>query len=185
MSAVAQKLITAEEFFRMPQSADGSKQELVHGEIATMPPTGYRHGHVELTIGSILLQFVKANALGSVTVESGVRTERDPDTVRGPDVSFWSVERIPFSEKPVGYPDVAADLCVKIVSPHDCLSQLRSKAAEYLTHGVRMVWIVDPEDQTVTIYRRPGEGRVLSDDAEISGEDVLPGFRSRIGEFFK
>ena len=48
-----------------------------------------------------------------------------------------------------------------------------------------MVWIVDPDDQTVTIYRKPGEGRVLSDDAEITGEDVIPGFSCRIAEFFK
>jgi Uma2 family endonuclease len=185
VSTVAQKLITADEFFRMPEPADGSKQELVHGEIVTMPPTGYRHGDVQLAIGSILRKYVKENTLGTVTVESGVRTERDPDSVRGPDVSFWSAERIPLSEKPVGYPDVAADLCVEVVSPSDRISHLRKKAAEYLNCGVRMVWIADPEDQTVTIYRQPGEGRVLSDDAEITGEDVLPGFRCRIGEFFK
>jgi Uma2 family endonuclease len=185
VSTVAQKLITADEFFRMPEPADGSKQELVHGEIVTMPPTGCRHADVQLAIGSILRKYVKENALGTVTVESGVRTERDPDSVRGPDVSFWSAERIPLNEKPVGYPNVAADLCVEFVSPSDRISQLRKKATEYLNCGVRMVWIADPEDQTVTIYRQPGEGRVLSDDAEITGEDVLPGFRCRIGEIFK
>ena len=185
VSTVAQKQITADEFFGMPEPADGSKQELVHGEIVTMPPTGYRHGQVQLKIGSILLSFVSARGVGGVTVESGVRTERDPDSVRGPDVSYWSAERVPLSEKPIGYPDAPADLCVEVVSPSDRLSHLRKKAAEYLNCGVRVVWIADPEDQTVTIYRQPGEGRVLSDDAEITGEDVLPGFRCRIGEFFK
>jgi Uma2 family endonuclease len=185
MSTVAHKLITADEFFRMPDPPDGSKQELVQGEIVTMPPPSFQHGDVQLAIGSILRQFVKAHSLGTVTVESGVRTERDPDSVRGPDVAFWSKERIPLNEKPVGYPEVAADLCVEVVSPSDRISQLRRKATEYLNHGVRMVWIADPEDQTVTIYRQPGDGRVLSDNAEITGEDVLPGFQCKIGEFFK
>jgi Uma2 family endonuclease len=185
MSTVAQKPITAEEFLRMPYPPDGSKQELVQGEIVTMPPTGFRHGQVQLTIGSILLGFVRANQCGSVTVESGVLTERDPDTVRGPNVAFWSAERVPLSDQPSGYPDVPADLCVEVVSPHDRKSDLRRKAAEYLAHGVRMVWIADPDDQTVTIYRQPDEGRVLSDTAEITGDDVLPGFRCRVAEFFR
>ena len=184
MSTVAQKLITADEFFRMPEPRDGAKQELVQGEIVSMPPTGYRHGDVQ---GNIYLQiklFLKSHPIGNVVVESGVRTERDPDSVRGPDVSYWSAERVSLSEKPIGYPEVPADLCVEVVSPSDRISQLRKKATEYLKCGVRMVWIADPEDQTVTIYRQPGEGRVLSDHAEITGEDVLPGFRCRIGEFF-
>ncbi len=60
-----------------------------------------------------------------------------------------------------------------------------SKAAEYLAHGVRLVWIADPEDQTVTIDRQPDEGRALSDAAEITGDDVLPGFRCRGADFFR
>lgn len=185
MSTVAQKLISADEFFRMPEPPDGSKQELVQGEIVTKPPTGYRHGNVQLAIGSILRQFVLAHSLGGVAVESGVRTERDPDTVRGPDVAFWSAERIPLKEKPTGYPEVAADLCIEIFSPSDRVAQVRKKVGEYLQNGVSMVWIVDPADETVTIYRQPGEGRLLSDNAEITGDDVLPGFRCAIGEFFK
>lgn len=185
MSTVAQKLITADEFLRMPEPPNGSKQELVQGEIVTMPPPGYRHGDVQGCIYLQLKLFLRQYPIGNVTIETGVRTELDPDTVRGPDVAYWSAERIPLNEKPIGYPEVAADLCVEVVSPSDRVSQLRKKAAEYLEHGVRMVWIVDPEDQTVTIYRQPGDGRLLSDDAEITGEDVLPGFLCRIGEFFK
>lgn len=185
MSTIAQKPITADEFLRMPDPADGSRQELVQGEIVTMPPTGFRHGRVQHRIDLLLGKFLEEHPIGAVTIESGVRTERELDTVRGPDVAFWSAERIPLTQEPVGYPDVAADLCVEVVSPHDRQSELRRKAAEYLTHGVRMVWIVDPEDQTVTVYRKPGDGRLLSDDAEITGEDVLPGFQCRIGEFFR
>jgi Uma2 family endonuclease len=184
MSVVAQKLITADEFFGMPEPPDGSKQELVKGVIITMTAPGFRQGDIQVAIGAILRQFVRANKLGRITVESGVRTDRNPDSVRGPDVAFWSAERLPFDQNPVGYPELAADLCVQVRSPSYRMAELRCKATEYLTNNVRIVWIVDPEDQTVTVYRRPGEGRVLSDDAVISGEDVLPGFSCRIAEFF-
>jgi Uma2 family endonuclease len=185
MSAVAQKLITADEFFQMPDPTDGSKQELVKGVIVTMPPPGFRHGDVQLAIGSMLRQFARANRLGRVTTESGVRTDRNPDSVRGPDVAFWSYERLPADQNPVGYPQVAADLCVEVRSPGESTRSLRLKAREYLDRGVRMVWIVDPEDQMVSVYRQPGEGRVLSEEATLTGEDVLPEFSCRVAEFFE
>jgi Uma2 family endonuclease len=185
MSAVAQRLITADEFFQMPQPADGSKQELIKGVIVTMPPPGFQHGSIQLAIGSLLRQFVRATGVGRVAVESGVRTDRDPDSVRGPDVSFWSAGRLPLDERPIGYPQVPADLCVEVRSPDQSRRALREKAAEYLRTGVRMVWIVDPDDQTVTVYRKAGEGREFSGDVALSGEDVLPGFQCRVTEFFE
>jgi Uma2 family endonuclease len=100
-------------------------------------------------------------------------------------VSFWSAERLPLDQTPVGYPNVAADLCVEVRSPDQSRRKLREKAGEYLRTGVRMVWVVDPDDQTVTVYRQPGEGREFSGDAAISGEDVLPGFQCRVAEFFE
>ncbi len=185
MSAVAQKLITADEFFLLPDPPDGSKQELVKGVIVTMPGPGFRHDDIQLTVGSLLRTHAKANKLGRVTVESGVRTDRKPDTVRGPDVAFWSYERLPADQRPVGYPEVAADLCVEVVSPSNRMADLRRKAREYLFNDVRMVWIVDPDDQTVTVYRQPDEGRILSGDAVLTGEDVLPGFSVRATELFE
>jgi Uma2 family endonuclease len=185
MATAPAKLLTAEEFFRLPDPPDGSKQELVRGEVVTMPPPGFRHGDVQLTVGSLLRQFVRSNRIGRVTVESGVITEDDPDTVRGPDVSFWSYERLPADQTPVGYPEVAADLCVEIRSPSNTARKLNEKAGEYLGRGVRMVWVVDPEARTVTVFRKPDEGRLLLENAVVTGEDVLPNFSCRVAEFFE
>jgi Uma2 family endonuclease len=185
MSAVAQKLITAEEFARMPDPPDGSKQELVKGVIVTMAPPNFQHGQVQLNIGALLRQHVRPAGLGRVTVETGLVTERDPDTVRGPDVAFWSADRLPLDQTPDVYPDVAADLCVEVLSPSNTVRGINAKIREYFTRGVRMVWIVDPDERTVTVYRRPGEGRVLWEDATITGEEVLPGFSCRVAEFFE
>jgi Uma2 family endonuclease len=184
MSTVAKKLITAEEFRLMPDPPDGSKQELVRGEIITMPAPGFRHGLRQGRAFVLLDSYARTTKRGRVTVESGVVTEEDPDTVRGPDVSFWSFERLPAEQEPEGYPEVAPDLVVEVLSPHDRRKKMLEKVHELLTRGVRMVWIIDPEDRTVEIYRSPDEGRILRENAMLTGDDVLPGFSCRVAELF-
>jgi Uma2 family endonuclease len=184
MSAVAPKLITAAEFILMPNPPDGSKQELVRGEIVTMPPPGFKHGICQVNAAVLIRTHAKSHRQGRVTVETGLVTEVDPDTVRGPDVAFWSFERLPEHLLPVGYPDVAADLCVEVLSPDKRLRKILEKLQEYFNRGVRLVWIIDPEERTVTVYRSAEEGKVLHETATLSGEDVLPGFSCRVAELF-
>lgn len=185
MTTAAVKLITAAEFARMPEPPDGTKQELVRGAIVTMLPPGFRHGICQNKVAFLLTAHVLSTRCGRVTVETGVVTERNPDTVRGPDVAFWSVERLPLDQTPEAYPDVAADLCVEVFSPSNTQQEMKEKVREYLQRGVRLVWIVDPEERTVTVYRQPGEGRLLWEDATLTGEDVLPGFQCRAVELFE
>jgi Uma2 family endonuclease len=186
MAAVTPKLMTAEEFLGSPEPADGSKQELVQGVIATMPPPGFLHGRVQTNTSSLLWVHARKHKVGQVVVESGLITERDPDTVRGPDISFWSKERLPLDQPPpVGYPDVAADLCVEVLSPGMTVARMWAKVQEYFNRGVRMVWIIDPENRTVTVYRSPHEARLLHESAMLSGEDVVPGFICRVSELFE
>ena len=130
MATVAEKLITAEAFAKMPNPPDGSKQELVKGVIVTMPPPGFRHGLRHGRVSSLLDQYGHSTRKGRVTVESGVITERDPDSVRGPDVSFWSAERLPFDQEPEGYPDVTPDLTVEVLSPGNTMKKIMAKLRE-------------------------------------------------------
>jgi Uma2 family endonuclease len=185
MATAEIKLLTAEEFSRLPNPLDGSKQELVKGVVVTMPPPGFRHGKCQVKIAVKLEAYAQSIRPGQVTVESGVITETGPPTVRGPDVSYWSHERLPPSDEPVVYSYVAPDLVVEVLSPNDADKHLTKKVREYFTMGVRLVWVVEPLTRTVTIYRQPGEGRVLWEDGTIDGEDVLPGFRCRVAEFFE
>jgi Uma2 family endonuclease len=184
MSTVAVRLLTAEEFARLPEPADGSQQELVRGKVVTMPPPGFRHGRVQVRISGKIDSYALHERLGQVTVESGLQTEFAPDTVRGPDVAFWSKERIPLDEEPEGYPDVAADLTVEVRSPGDKQAALNQKIREYFKRGVRLVWIVDPAKRTVTVYHKPGKGETLRDNDVLTGEDVLPGFTCLVAELF-
>jgi Uma2 family endonuclease len=180
MSTVA-KLLTAEEFFLLPDPADGSKQELVRGEIVTMPPPGGLHGVCCSKVNRRLGNFADDKKLGTVTCnDTGFITERDPDTVRGPDVSFWSKERLPLI--PTGYIEIAPDLAVEVLSPSNTYKKILDKLKEYFERGVRMVWVIAPEDRTLTIYRIPDEGRLLHESATVTGDDVLPGFSCRVSD---
>jgi Uma2 family endonuclease len=182
MPTVAQKkLLTAEEFFLLPDPGDGSQQELVRGEIVTMPPPGGMHGVSCNKTGRRIGNFVEENDRGTVTSnDTGFITERGPDSVRGPDISFWSKERLPVV--PVGYIEVPPDLLVEVLSPSNTSKHIRAKLSEYFAKGVRIVWVIAPEDRTLTIYRAPEEGRLLHESATVTGEDVLPGFTCRVSD---
>ncbi len=184
VAAVAEALLTAEEFARRPEPADGSREELVRGVVQKMPMPRFRHGKLQLRVGRLLAEFVDGRALGHVATETGVITELGPDTVRGPDVAFWSKERLPLDAHVELYPEVAPDLCVEIRSPDERPKRVRMKLHEYFACGVRMVWVIDPEEHSVTVYRTADEGRVLWDDATLSGEDVLPAFSCRVSDLF-
>jgi Uma2 family endonuclease len=184
-TTITMKLLTAAEFAKLPEPIDGSKQELVRGEVITMPPPGFIHGKVQGHVFFSLEAFNRTAKIGRVTGECGVITEKGQDTVRGPDVAFWSYITLPADIVPEGYANVPPDLCVEVRSPSNTPQKMTRKIREYFGSGVRMVWVVDPEEQTVTVYRQPGNGRTLWDDATITGEDVLPGFECPVAEFFK
>jgi Uma2 family endonuclease len=138
MATATKKLITAEEFARLPDPPDGSGQELVKGEVVTMPPPGGRHGACCSKVDRRLGTFVETNHLGTVCAnDTGFIMERDPDTVRGPDIAFRSLDRLP--EIPEGYIPIPPDLAIEIVSPNDMFSRIQKRVRDYLKRGVRLV----------------------------------------------
>src|ERR1043165_1921410 len=103
------RLMTADELLQMPD--DGMRHELVRGELTTMVPPGIEHGEIALAIGAELRAFVKQHGLGRAYVETGYVLERNPDTVRGPDVSFVRADRVVKSRKYYsGPPDLAVEV---------------------------------------------------------------------------
>lgn len=135
MSALpATRILTAEQFARLPD--DDNPMELVRGRIVRMNVPGFQHGYICTNVAAILHQHVRRHNLGRVVDNSGVVTERSPDSVRGPDVAFFSYTRLPKSIKPRPYPDVAPELVFEVLSPDDRWREVLAKVAEYLKAGV-------------------------------------------------
>jgi Uma2 family endonuclease len=182
MSISQRPPITAEEFAKMPDPPDGSRLELVRGEVIVMPPPKGKHGIVCSEVAWVLKNFIKARKLGWVTTnDTGVVLEKEPDTVRGPDVAFWSMTRQP--EQPEGY-FIPPDLAVEVQSPDDRRKDLRAKIKEYLFYSVPLIWLVDPETRTVTVYEGSMRGTELDESDTLDGGDVLPGFSCKVSDLF-
>ena len=181
--AVNPKLMTADELLNMPD--DGMRHELVRGELRTMPPGGLEHGEESSIFDGSLGAYVRAHRLGRVyTNEPGFILLTNPDTVRAPDVAFLSRERVPPTGSPRGYYRGAPDLAVEVISPNDRYTGVDQKVAEWIEHGTRLVFVVNPRRQTVAVHR-PGQPiRVLGINDTLDGEDVVPGWRLPVRDLF-
>jgi Uma2 family endonuclease len=178
----AEKLVTLEQFIQIPD--DGIWRELVKGRIIEMLQPKPRHGFVCTEVASRLREYVKAHDMGRVVGESGVITERDPDSMRGPDVSFYSYDRIPRGEMPDGYLDVVPELIVEVLSTFDRWPRVLEKIVEYLDAGVKVVCIVDPDTQTAQVHTADSAPRHLTRNDDLTIPEVLPDFRCRVGDLF-
>ena len=175
--------MTAEQLLELPD--DGYRHELVQGELQTMAPAGEWHGQVALTIGGLVWNYVRQHDLGRCyAAETGFVLNRDPDTVRAPDLAFVATERL--ADTPSDrFSTLVPDLVVEVVSPSDRASDVTEKALAWLDYGVRLVWVIDPRARLVTVHR-PGDviGLVRGENAVLDGADVLPRFRVTLDELF-
>ncbi len=183
MSTTTQ-LFTAEQFLDMPKE-DTWRCELVEGVIIKMSPAGFEHGDVALNVAYLLKQHVMAHSLGKVlAAETGFKVATDPDTVLAPDAAFIRQEefdRIGMTKK---FWPGAPDLAVEVMSPDDTVRQTDEKAKSWLSHGARMVWVINPKRRTVSVFCPGAETVVLSEGDVLDGQVVVPGFSCRVDEIF-
>lgn len=116
--------------------------------------------------------------------DSGFILSEDPPTVRVPDVAFIAAVRIPSEGLPTRYFPGPPDLAVEIVSPSNTLVEVQARISDYLAAGTRLIWVVEPRSRTITTYRSDQEIRLLREDGELDGGDVVPGFRMGVKEVF-
>ncbi len=174
-------LVTADDLERMGRE----DLELVRGILVpVMTPAGGEHGALAALLTARLFAFVEAGDLGRVYVEVGYRLFADPDTVRGPDVSFVSQKREPQARFQRGFIHGAPDLAIEIVSRDKTLAEVTAKAWEYLEAGTLLVWVVDPPTRTVQAHQPGQPARTLSVSETLDGSDILPGFALSLAELF-
>ncbi len=150
-----------------------------------MTPAGWKHAIVAGTLHTWLGQHVQQECLGRIlSAEPGFLIARNPDTVRAPDIAFIHKDHFPAEQPEEAFWPGAPDLAVEVVSPADTMGEVDDKVKMWLDAGAGMVWVVNPKWCNVTVYRSATDIKTLTENDELDGEDVVPGFRCRVGEIF-
>jgi Uma2 family endonuclease len=175
--------LTPDDLLEMP---DGDRYELVDGRLVESVMS-FDSGEVALAIGSLVRAHCLANRSGRVAgADCGYQCfPSHPGRVRRPDVSFIRAERLPPPEQRAeGFISVRPDLAVEVVSPSDRVYDLEEKLDDYRDAGIPLVWLVYPRSRRVRILRLEGPPTELGPDGELTGEDILPGFRCPVADLF-
>jgi len=177
------KLLTAEEYALLPD--EGQRTELRRGVVVTINLPGFRHGEVCGNVYHYVDNFVREHKLGrTLTNDSGIITERNPDTVRGADVSFYSYQRVPKGQSPVGYAGASPEIVFEVVSPSNTRRAIKEKIGEYVKAGVNVVCVIDPQHKTVNLeYPELPTDKLQGDDLLTFTE--LPGFSLAVKKLFE
>jgi len=175
--------VTAQELHTLPR---GNRYALVKGELRKMPPAGGEHGGIAMHVGASLYQAVTAQHLGRVyATETGFLLATNPDTVLAPDAAFVRSERLAQLTDVVGFIPGAPDLAVEVISPSDTYTEVEEKVTLWLQHGTRMVVVVNPRRRRVTVYRPDRPVLFLSEQDELSGDEVVPGWSVPVRDLFR
>ena len=172
--------MTLEEFLEH----DVEGYEYVKGELVPMPPPSREHGEISVNVIRYLDAHVYQNKLGRLyTAET---TFQVAERIMKPDVAFVSTTQLTGNktDKTKGFP-IPPNLAVEVVSPSDVQSRIAEKALAYLNAGTRLVWVLEPVSQTVTVYRSERDIETLTRDDTLTGEDVVSGCSCSVAHLFE
>lgn len=172
--------VTLDEYQVLVTSGD-ERLELSEGKLIHMSPVGEFHSSVVAEIVYLLKDHVRKNG-GRAGTEVGVILSAEARTVRGPDVHYISPAKL--TPQSSNFITTIPDLVVEVVSPGDTHSEVSAKVNQYLSSGVQLIWIVDPQVRQITVYASDNTIRNLSGEDTLTGGDVLPEFSVKVGQLF-
>ena len=180
-------LMTADEFFEFCCRSDG-RYELVDGKVVELAPANEQHGNAAFNITGSFFVYSRQSGIGSGGVETGYRVRQDPDTVRGPDVSFNVRSRGERAEPLPRFVPGAPDIAVEVISPSNTAAEMARKVAEYLAGGAQRVWVVRlatrRNPHSVVVHRSDGTVITYTGDDVITDDELLPGFSLPLSDIF-
>ena len=180
-AAVATKIhYTPEDLLAMPE---GKSYELVGGKLVELN-MGLESSWVGGRLHSRLDRYCEEHEAGwALPADNGYQCfPHEPGLVRRPDVSFIRRGRLPGKVLPQGWGKIPPDLAVEVVSPNDSADALEEKLDDYQKVGVPLVWVVYLKSRTVMVYRSDGSVSRLRESDELSGEEIIPGFRCPVAD---
>lgn len=180
-------VMTTADLLAMPEN--GVERWLIEGKLQEKPMTVRNrwHGRITTRTAKFLDNWLdqQPEPRGSIlSGEAGVRLRRDPDTTVGVDVVYISADVAARESDETTLIDGVPILAVEILSPSDTQEQIDQKLDTYLRSGVRVVWVIDPHDHTVLIYRPGAAPELVNAEQELNGEPELPGFRVPVARLF-
>jgi Uma2 family endonuclease len=145
-------------------------------ELIVMPPTGWESGRRNANLTIDLGLWNRQADLG-IVFDSSTGFILPNGAVRSPDAAWVAKERvIALNPTPEGFLPLAPDFVIELRSASDHLKTVQNKMQEYIDNGVRLGFLLNPQDRVVEIYRLGKQVEVLQSPTEVLGEDVLPGF---------
>jgi Uma2 family endonuclease len=180
-------LLTTEDLLAFPD--DGVDRDLIRGELRERPMTrrSRPHSRTEARVAQLLNNWndLQPAPRGEVlSGESGVRLRRDPDTTVGVDVVYISAALADATDDEAFLIEGPPILAVEILSKSDTQEDILDKVHEYLDAGVKVVWVIEPVFQTVTVYRPDAEPELFNVRQELVGDPHLPGLRIKVADIF-
>jgi Uma2 family endonuclease len=176
--------LTHQEFEQLCQDNPQMRLELTAtGEVIIMVPAGWesseRNGDLVVQIGN----WNRQAKLGKVFDSSGGFTLPN-GAVLSPDVTWIEKSKFANVSAKVAFPAIVPDFVIELRSMTDSLKTLQAKMLEYQANGVRLGWLINPQQQQVEVYRLGQPVEVLQSPHSLDGEDILPGFTLDLGSIF-
>ncbi|MBR8830858.1 MAG: hypothetical protein N5P05_000218 [Chroococcopsis gigantea SAG 12.99] len=170
--------LSDEQFYRLCQvNPDWQLERSAQGELIVMPPVGGVSGNREADFIIDLGIWNRQTGLGKVFSSSTIF--RLPNGgARSPDAAWVSLARWSAldREQQEKFPPICPDFAIELRSRTDSLAEIQNKMLEYLNGGLRLGWLINPQEQQIQIYRPDQPVEIIQLPANLSGEDVLPGF---------
>ena len=170
--------LTDEQYFQLCQNnRDYRFEHTASGELLIMPPTGSETGRRNVKITTQLDIWNSQSNLGEV-FDSSTSFTLPNGAKRSPDASWVKIERwnALTVEQQESFAPICPDFVVELRSRTDSLKELQDKMQEYIDNGASLGWLIDRKNKRVEIYRPGKDVEILENPANLSGEDVLPGF---------
>jgi Uma2 family endonuclease len=174
--------VSLDEFLAMELSEP--ELELMDGEAVQKPTAGKKHSQISVELIFRLQGFLRGTGVGDVDTELR-HMEREQEWVFLPDISVTLRERlagVSFADnRPV---EVLPDFAIEVLSPDDRPGRLSRKIAHYMEAGVRVLWVIDPEVEEITVWEPGAHPRLVIAGQDLSAAPVLPGFTVNREELF-
>ena len=178
--------ITDEQFEQLCAQNQDTKFEMTsQGELIVMSPTGSESGRQNADLLTQISIWNRQTKLG-VVFDSSTGFTLPNSAKRSPDVSWIEISRWNelTQKQKRGFAPIAPDFALELMSPNDRLQDTQSKMKEYLECGVKLGWLIHPDETRVEIYRLGKDIEIINSPLNLSGEDLMPGLVVELDEIF-